>query len=110
MLIKQYDVFVVSLDPTIGAEIQKTRPCVVVSPDQMNGSLQTVQVAPMTTNTRDYPWRVAITFQDKKGMVALDQIRTVDRRRLIRKLGKADEAVMQRIDEAISVSLGLVTF
>ncbi|HEY3392887.1 MAG TPA: type II toxin-antitoxin system PemK/MazF family toxin, partial [Lacipirellulaceae bacterium] len=74
---KQYDIVLVGLDPTIGAEMKKTRPCLVISPDEMNDPLRTVQVAPLTTNVRAYPWRVSITFQRKRGMVALDQIQSI---------------------------------
>ena len=101
MVIKQYDIFVVTLDPTIGAEIKKARPCIVLSPDEMNRSLQTIQLAPMTTNLRPYPWRVPITFQGKKGMVVLDQIRTVDKQRLIKKAGRAKRAVFGQIKQVI---------
>ena len=82
------EVWLVSLDPTQGAEIQKTRPCLVVSPDESNRHLRTVIVAPMTTVARPYPTRVALTFQGKQGQVALDQLRAIDRQRLVRKLGK----------------------
>ncbi len=82
------EVWLVSLDPTQGAEIQKTRPCLVVSPDEANRHLRTVIVAPMTTVVRPYPTRVALTFQGKQGQVALDQLRAIDRQRLVRKLGK----------------------
>lgn len=81
------EVWLITLDPTQGAEIQKTRPCLVVSPDEMNQHLQTVMVAPMTTVTRPYPTRVPVRFQGKRGQVALDQLRAVDRQRLVRKLG-----------------------
>ena len=80
------EVWLVSLDPTHGAEIQKTRPCLVVSPDEMNRYLQTVIVVPMTTTMRPYPTRVPIRFQGKSGQAALDQLRAVDRQRLVRKL------------------------
>ena len=90
----QYDIVIVGLYPTVGAEMKKTRPCVVISPDEMNGALHTVQVAPLTTNRRDYPWRVPIAFQRRKGMVALDQIRTIDRRRVSRTVGKASPRVV----------------
>ena len=93
----QYDIVLVGLDPTVGAEIKKTRPCVVISPDEMNDHLHTVQVAPLTTNTRAYPWRVPVTFQRKKGMVALDQIRTIDTRRIIKRLGKAQPPIVRRV-------------
>jgi mRNA interferase MazF len=101
----QYDIVLVGLDPTVGAEMQKTRPCVVISPDEMNDSLRTVQVAPLTTNTRRYPWRVAINFQRRNGMVALDQIRTIDKRRVIRRLGKARPTVVSRIKLVIDEML-----
>lgn len=83
----QDDVWLVTLDPTLGVEIQKTRPCLVISPDEMNAHLQTVIVAPMTTAMRPYPSRVAVRFQGRRGQVALDQLRAVDRQRLVRKLG-----------------------
>ncbi len=81
------EVWLVSLDPTLGSEIQKTRPCLVISPDEINRHLRTVIIAPMTTAERPYPTRVALTFQSKPRQVALDQLRAVDRQRLVRKLG-----------------------
>jgi mRNA interferase MazF len=81
------DVHLVRLDPTLGSEIQKTRPCVIVSPDELNGHLRTVIVAPMTTGGRAYPWRVRCRFQHRSGYVVLDQLRTVDRERLVKRLG-----------------------
>ncbi len=104
-MIRQYDVVIVALDPTLGAEIRKTRPCLVISPDEMNHPLRTVQVAPMTTNVRPYPWRVPITFQRKKGMVALDQIRTVDKKRLLKKAGHARTPVIAQIKQVIQEML-----
>ena len=88
MVINRFDVHIVVLDPTIGSEIQKTRPCVIISPDEMNHHIATVIVAPMTTKGRSYPTRVACKFQGKEGQVVLDQICTVDKSRLARKLGK----------------------
>ncbi|MEE9189089.1 MAG: type II toxin-antitoxin system PemK/MazF family toxin [Anaerolineales bacterium] len=88
MVIKRFDVYLVILDPTIGSEIKKTRPCVIISPDEMNRHVATMIVAPMTTKGRSYPTRVACTFQGKDGQVVLDQIRTVDKLRLARKLGR----------------------
>jgi mRNA interferase MazF len=88
MAIARFDVYLVNLDPTTGSEIQKTRPCVVVSPDELNRRIQTVIVAPMTTKGQSYPTRVSCRFQGKDGQVALDQIRTVDRSRLITPLGR----------------------
>ena len=97
MVIKRFDVFLVILDPTVGSEIQKTRPCVVISPDEMNRHIATVIVAPMTTKGRPYPTRVACTFQGKDGQVVLDQIRTVDKLRLARKLGRLKKKNQQEV-------------
>jgi mRNA interferase MazF len=99
--VRRYDVFLVSLDPTQGAEIRKTRPCVVVSPDEMNRHLRTAIVAPMTSTLRDYPSRVATTFQRKKGKVALDQIRTVDKTRLVRRVGRLPEVTSREIADTL---------
>lgn len=85
------EVWLATLDPAHGAEIKKTRPCLVVSPDEMNLHLQTVLVAPMTTVTRNYPTRVAVRFQGKSGQIALDQIRAVDKNRLVKRLGTGAE-------------------
>ena len=89
------EVWLVNLDPTQGAEIQETRPCLVVSPDEINRNLLTVIVAPMTTAIRSYPTRVAVRFQGKRGQVALDQLRTVDQQRLVRKLGTVAPSTAQ---------------
>lgn len=89
--IRRYNVHLVSLDPARGGEIRKTRPCVVVSPDEMNRHIRTVIVAPMTSVKRDYPVRVDVTFQGKEGQVVLDRIRTVDKARLVRRLGRLPE-------------------
>jgi mRNA interferase MazF len=83
------EIWLVSLDPTQGSEMRKTLPCLVISPDEMNRHLRTVLIAPMTTAQRPYPTRVSLTFQSKHGQVALDQIRAVDRQRLVRRIGKA---------------------
>ena len=88
MAINRFDVYVINLDPTVGSEIRKTRPCVIISPDEMNHNIRTVIVAPMTTGGQAYPTRVSCRFKGKPGQVVLDQIRTVDRSRLIRKLGR----------------------
>ncbi len=95
--VKQYDIYLVNLDPTIGSEIQKTRPCVVISPDEMNKHLRTVQIAPMTTSPRDYPWGVNIVFKRKKGAIAPDQIRTIDKQRLIKKEGALDSDYIRQL-------------
>ncbi len=88
MVIKRFEVYLINLDPTIGSEIQKTRPCLIISPDEMNTHIATVIVAPMTTKGRDYPTRVNCQFEGKSGQIVLDQIRTVDKSRLVKKLGK----------------------
>ncbi len=90
--VRRFDVWLVNLEPTRGSEMRKTRPCVVVSPDEMNRHIRTVIIAPMTSVRRDYPTRVDVTFRRKKGQVVLDQIRTVDRSRLARRLGRLPEA------------------
>ena len=90
MVIGRFEEYLVDLDPTVGSEIQKTRPCVVVSPDQMNHAIATAIVAPMTTKGRPYPTRIPCRFQGKKGQIVLDQIRIVDRARLVKKLGTID--------------------
>ena len=97
MVVKRFGVYLVALDPTLGSEIQKTRPCVVVSPDEMNRHIRTVIVAPMTTSGPSYPSRVACTFQGKSGQVVLDQIRTVDKARLIKKLGAINPQTQPQI-------------
>lgn len=91
------DVFLVSLDPTKGAENQKTRPCVIVSPDELNLHLRTVIVAPMTSAGHAYPFRPACRFEGKQGFVVLDQLRTIDRERLVRRLGKLPPASFERV-------------
>ncbi len=90
--VHRFDVYLVNLDPTRGSEIRKTRPCAVVSPDEMNRHIRTVNIAPLTSVRRDTPTRVDITFQRKKGQVVLDQIRTVDKSRLVRRLGRLPDA------------------
>ena len=95
------EVWLVSLDPTQSSEIQKTRPCLVVSPNEANDYLRTVIIAPMTTTERPYPTRVAMTFQNKRGQVALDQMRAVDRQRLVRKLGNAPAKSAQAVSSVL---------
>lgn len=100
--VRRFDVFLIDLDPTIGSEIRKTRPCLIVSPDEMNRHIRTVIVAPMTIKDRDYPSRVRCSTQGKDGQVILDQIRTVDKKRLVKRLGKLDRATA---GEIIDVSI-----
>ena len=90
MVIHRFEVHLINLDPTIGSEIKKTRPCLVVSPDEMNHHIRTVIVAPMTTKGQPYPTRVPCRFKGKAGQIVLDQVRTVDRGRLVRRLGRID--------------------
>jgi mRNA interferase MazF len=90
MVINRFDVYLINLDPTVGSEIQKTRPCLIISPDEMNRHIRTVIAAPMTTAGKDYPTRVKCKFKKKKGQIVLDQIRTIDKTRLVKKLGKID--------------------
>jgi mRNA interferase MazF len=103
MEVSRFDVFMVKLDPVPGSEIKKTRPCLVISPDEMNRHIRTAIVAPMTTKGRPYPTRVACRFKGKSGQVVLDQIRTIDKERLIKKVGRIDrraaEAVLQVLAE-----------
>ena len=87
MVVNRFDVYLVNLDPTVGSEIKKTRPCLIISPNEMNHHIRTVIIAPMTTAGRDYPTRVSCTFKRKMGQIVLDQIRTIDKSRLIKKLG-----------------------
>lgn len=102
MVISRFEVYLVNLDPTQGREIRKSRPCLIVSPDEMNRYIGTVIVAPMTTKGRAYPTRVPVTFQGKKGQIVLDQVRTVDKSRLIKQLGKIDKNTSQKVLEILS--------
>ena len=106
MVVSRFEVYLVNLDPTIGSEIQKTRPCLVVSPNEMNRAIRTVIVAPMTTMGRAYPTRVSCRFQGRDGQIALDQIRAMDRVRLVKKLGRLDRKsatkVLQKVQEMFS--------
>jgi mRNA interferase MazF len=91
------EVFLVVLDPTIGSEIRKTRPCVIASPDELNAHLHTVIVAPMTSSGHAYPWRIPCRFQRRSGFVVLDQLRTVDGERLERRLGRLEPETLERV-------------
>jgi mRNA interferase MazF len=97
MGVRRFDVYLIQLDPTVGVEIQKTRPCLVISPDEMNDYIQTVIIAPMTTKARDYPTRVSCRFEQKAAHIVLDQLRTVDKRRLIKRLGRIAPATQTRV-------------
>src|SRR3990167_1820986 len=107
MVVLRFEVYLIRLDPTQGREIRKIRPCLVISPDQMNYPLDTVIVAPLTTTIRNYPTRVSLEFQKKKGQIALDQIRTVDKSRLVKCLGKVDLSTAKK---ALSVLTEMFSF
>lgn len=96
-LLARGDVHLVGLDPTLGSEIKKTRPCVIVSPDELNRHLRTVIVAPMTTGGQAYPWRVSCRFRNRSGFVALDQLRTVDSECLVKRLGRLSAATTTQV-------------
>ncbi len=104
MVVNRFDVYLINLDPTVGSEIKKIRPCLIISPDEMNRHIRTVIVAPMTTAGKEYPTRVSCAFKKKKEQIVLDQIRTIDKSRLIKRLGTIDPntqleviAVLQRL-------------
>jgi mRNA interferase MazF len=101
MELKQYSVILVNLDPTIGSEIKKTRPCVILSPNEINRFLNTIIVAPMTTNLKKYPTRIAVEHNNKKGMVAIDQIRTIDKSRIIKKFDRLTKSEIQKCKDII---------
>jgi mRNA interferase MazF len=96
------EVWLIALDPSKGSEIKKTRPCLGVSPDEMNEALQTVAVAPMTTTLRNYPTRVNLTFRNKAGHVALEQLRAIDRQRLVHKLGLASTKTVHQVADVLT--------
>ena len=102
VVVQRFDVFLVVLDPTVGSEIQKTRPCIVVSPDELNRHIRTVIVAPMTTRGRPYPSRVPCRFDGKDGQVVLDQLRRVDKARLTSRLGTIDAATQAAVLQVVA--------
>jgi mRNA interferase MazF len=101
MEINQYQIILVNLDPTIGSEIKKTRPCVVISPNEMNKHLNTIVIAPMTTSSKKYPTRIEIRHDNKIGWIVLDQIRTVDKHRIIKILGQMTNAETKELKSVI---------
>ena len=105
MVVKQYDVFLINLDPTIGHEIKKSRPCLVISPNEMNNNISTVIIAPMTTKSHNHPTRINVNFKGKNGWVVLDQIRTVDKIRLIKRLGKLNDNKILKVKAVIQEML-----
>ncbi|MBW6473771.1 MAG: type II toxin-antitoxin system PemK/MazF family toxin [Anaerolineaceae bacterium] len=102
MVIKRFEVYLINLDPTIGKEIKKTRPCLIISPDEMNKYISTIIIAPMTTKGRNYPTRIPCQFDGKDGQIVLDQIRTVDKIRIIRKLGKINTSTQKEVLTALT--------
>ena len=101
MDLKQYQIVLVNLDPTIGSEIKKTRPCVIISPDEMNKYLRTIIVAPMTTTSRKYPTRIEIKHDSKIGWIVIDQIRTIDKQRIIKVLGRLSQPEIKELKSVI---------
>jgi mRNA interferase MazF len=100
--VKRFDVYLIELDPTVGHEIQKTRPCLIISPDEMNNNIRTVIIAPMTTRSRAYPTRIACTFEKRQAYIVLDQIRTVDEQRLVKRLGRIDRGTQSLVLDALA--------
>jgi mRNA interferase MazF len=107
MVVRRFDVYLTNLDPTVGSEIKKIRPCLIISPDEMNRHIKTVIVAPMTSAGKDYPTRIACRFKSKDGLIVLDQIRTIDKTRLIKNLGAIDAETQLKV---ISVLQRLFAF
>ena len=101
MEINQYQIILVNLDPTLGSEIKKTRPCVVISPNEMNKFLNTVVIAPMTTSSKNYPTRIEVRHDSKIGWIVLDQIRTIDKQRIIKDLGRLTKAETNKLKSVL---------
>ena len=101
MEVSQYQIFLINLDPTIGSEIKKTRPCVILSPNEMNKYLRTVVIAPMTTSSKKYPTRVEVKHDNKIGWIVIDQIRTIDKQRIIKSLGRLSKPEIKEVKSII---------
>ncbi len=101
MELNQFEIILVNLDPTIGSEIKKTRPCVIVSPNEMNKYLRTIVVAPMTTKSKRYPTRVEIKHENKIGWIVIDQIRTIDKRRIVKVMGRLSQPEIKEVKSVI---------
>ncbi|AUS06840.1 type II toxin-antitoxin system PemK/MazF family toxin [Tamlana sp. s12] len=101
MELEQYSIVLVNLDPTIGSEIKKTRPCVIISPNEINKFLRTIVVAPMTTNLKNYPTRIKVKHSGKKGMIAIDQIRTIDKSRILKTFDQLSKSEIQNCKDII---------
>lgn len=106
MVTDRFDVLLISLDPSKGSEIKKTRPCVVISPNEMNKYIKTIIVAPMTSKIKNYPTRIPVIFDDKEGSIVLDQIRTIDKSRIIKKLGAIDNKTITLVLEVLRNMFG----
>jgi len=104
-VIKQYDIYLINLNPSIGHEIRKIRPCIIVSPDEMNNFISTVIIAPLTTKSHSYPTRIPIEVQGKEGWIVLDQIKAIDKQRIIKKIGSLNKSKIQRIKLVIKEML-----
>jgi len=105
LVMEQYSIYLVNLDPTIGHEIKKTRPCLIISPDEMNRHIATIIVAPMTTKSHVYPTRIPLTFMNKKGWIVLDQLRTIDKIRILKKLGKLNSDKISEVKKILNEML-----
>jgi mRNA interferase MazF len=101
MEINQYEIILVNLDPTIGSEIKKTRPCVVISPNEMNKYLRTIVIAPMTTSSKNYPTRIEVKHDNKIGWIVLDQVRTIDKQRIIKDLGRLTKSEINKLKSVL---------
>ena len=101
MELNQYEIVLVNLDPTIGSEIKKTRPCAIVSPNEMNKYLRTIVVAPMTTNSKKYPTRIEVKFENRIGWIVIDQVRTIDKRRIVKVLGRLSQPEIKEVKSVI---------
>ncbi|MEM6764054.1 MAG: type II toxin-antitoxin system PemK/MazF family toxin [Bacteroidota bacterium] len=101
MELNQYEIVLVNLDPTVSSEIKKTRPCAIISPNEMNKYLRTVTIAPMTTQSRDYPTRVEVKHENKIGWVVIDQIRTIDKQRILKILGRLSNPEVKEVKSVI---------
>ena len=105
--VHRFEIWLVQLDPTQGSEIKKTRPCVVISPDEINHNLRAVVIAPMTTKSRSYPTRVKVKHNNQTGWVVIDQIRTIDKKRLLKFLGKISSRELKEVEKSLLVHLGM---
>ncbi len=105
MVVNQYEIYLIDLDPTKGHEMQKMRPCLIISPDEMNHAIETIIIAPMTTKSHKYPTRVELEFEGKRGWIVLDQIRTVDKSRLVRRVGRIQRKEIAKVKEVLKEML-----